>query len=257
MDNHRLLTIAKYSVLEAVRDKFLIFILAGVFGFFIISLFIGELTVTEGAATQATLLASALRLYSVFTVSLFVISSMTREFNDKGFELILSHPVPRASYYFGKFIGFSIVALIISFFIFVCLSIHVPIISAGYWSFSLFCELLIIIAMSLLCLFSFNSITISFTVVMSFYFLSRSMEIIQLISNSPILALGSPSHQFISSMLDYIAYLLPGLYSFTKSEWLIYQANILSELNLVIGQTFIYITFISAVALFDLYRKEL
>lgn len=257
MNRNLLLTIAKYSIWEAIRDKFLLFILAGGVVFFCISLFIGELAITEGAQMQAAILASVLRLFSVFTIGLFVITSMVREFNDKGFELILSHPVPRASYYFGKFTGFSIVALLVALMSACYLAMYAPVHLAVFWSFSLFCELLIIISLSLLCLFSFNSITISFSVVMAFYILSRSIEAIQLISDSPILATGSISHKFMNSLLDGIAYLIPDLYRFTQTEWLIYQTDFKSSSVVVIGQTLIYVIFISCVALFDLYRKEL
>jgi len=257
MNHNLLLTIAKYSIWEAIRDKFLIFILIGVVTFFCISLFIGELAITESAQMQAAILASSLRLFSVFTMSLFVITSMIREFNDKGFELILSHPVPRSSYYFGKFAGFSVVALLIALMSLFCLWIYVPVNFALFWSFSLFCELLIIISLSLLCLFSFNSITISFSVVMAFYILSRSIEVIQLISDSPILPIGSMSHKFMNSLLDVIAYIIPDLNKFTQTDWLIYVSDINADMFIVIGQTLIYIILLSSVALFDLYRKEL
>lgn len=256
--NHNLLrTIAKFSIWEAIRDKFLLFIFGGVAGLFLASLFIGELAITEGAMTQAAVLGSALRLFSVFTIGLFVITSMVREFNDKGFELILSHPVPRSSYYFGKFIGFSVIAFIVVLMIAVCLCLFVPAHIVLLWSLSLFCELLIIISLSLLCLFSFNSITISFSVVIAFYVLSRSIEAIQLISNSPILALGSISHKFMNGLLEIIAYVIPDLYKFTQTEWLIYKADVLGDMGIVLGQTIIYTIFISSIALFDLYRKEL
>jgi len=257
MNHNLLLTIAKYSIWEAVRDKFLLFILMGGMLFFCISLFIGELAITEAAEIQAALLASALRLFSVFTMSLFVITSMVREFNDKGFELILSHPVPRSSYYFGKFSGFSVVAIIISSMSACCLFLYAPAIPVLFWSFSLFCELLIIIALSLLALFSFNSITISFSVVMAFYLLARSIEVIQLISDSPILESSSMSYEFINGLLDFIAYVIPDLYKFTKTDWLVYYANINDSVFIIIGQTAVYVVLLSCVALFDLYRKEL
>lgn len=257
MNHNLLLTIAKYSIWEAVRDKFLIFILMGVIIFFCISLFIGELAITEGAQMQSAILASTLRLFSVFTMGLFVITSMIREFNDKGFELILSHPVPRSSYYFGKFTGFSVVALLIALMSAGCLCLYAPVNLSLFWSFSLFCELLIIISLSLLSLFSFNSITISFSVVMAFYVLSRSIEVIQLISDSPILASGSMSHVVINGLLDVIAYIIPDLYKFTQTDWLVYFTDIKADMLIVIGQTLIYVTLLSCVALFDLYRKEL
>jgi len=257
MNHNLLLVIAKYSIWEAIRDKFLIFIFAGVAGFFLMSLFIGQLAITEGAMTQAAILASALRLFAVFTIGLFVITSMIREFNDKGFELILSHPVPRSSYYFGKFIGFSVIALIVTTMSAFCLCLYASVDLVLLWSLSLFCELLIIISLSLLCLFSFSSITISFSVVMAFYILSRSIEAIQLISNSPILALGSVSHKFMNGLLEVIAYVVPDLYKFTQTEWIVYDVNVLDDLSVVVGQTIVYVAFISSIALFDLYRKEL
>lgn len=257
MNQHLLRTIAKFSILEAIRDKFLIFIFGGVAVFFSLSLFVGELAITEGAVTQAALLGSALRLFSVFTISLFVITSMIREFNDKGFELILSHPVPRSSYYFGKFAGFSVIGLIIVSIVAACLCLFAPVNAVMLWSLSLQCELMIIISLSLLCLFSFSSITISFSVVMAFYILSRSIEVIQLISNSPILALGSVSHKFMNGLLEVIAYVIPDLYKFTQTEWLVYDVDIASDMAIVLGQTIIYVVFISSIALFDLYRKEL
>lgn len=257
MNFNLLLTIAKYSIWEAIRDKFLLFIMMGVLAFFCVSLFIGELAITEGAQMQAALLASGLRLFSVFTIGLFVITSMIRELNDKGFELILSHPVPRSSYYFGKFIGFSVVALLIALMSACCLCLYVPVNIALFWSLSLFCELLIIISLSLLSLFSFNSITISFSVVMAFYFLSRTIEAIQLISDSPILQTDSISHAFINGMLDMIAYVIPDLYKFTQTDWLIYVTDYKTDIGIILGQTLIYIILLSCVALFDLYRKEL
>ena len=257
MNHNLLLTIAKYSIWEAIRDKFLIFILLGFITLFCISLFIGELAITEGIQMQSAVLGSTLRLFSVFTMGLFVITSMVREFNDKGFELILSHPVPRSSYYFGKFCGFSVAALIIALMSFCCLCFYAPVNMSLLWSFSLFCELLIIIALSLLCLFSFNSITISFSVVTAFYILSRSIEAIQLISDSPIVASGSFSYKFINSMLDAIAYIIPDIYKFTQTDWLVYLPDVKTDILIVISQTLIYVSLISCVALFDLYRKEL
>ncbi len=257
MNHNLLLTIAKYSIWEAIRDKFLIFIFMGVIALFLVSMFIGELAITEGAQMQSALLASALRLFSVFTMGLFVITSMVREFNDKGFELILSHPVPRSSYYFGKFAGFSVVAFLIALMSAGCLCFYAQADLVILWSLSLFCELLIIISLSLLCLFSFNSITISFSVVIAFYILSRSIEAIQLISDSPIIASSTFSHQFINSLLDIIAYIIPDLYKFTQTGWLIYLSDVKADMLIVAGQTLIYVILLSSIALFDLYRKEL
>lgn len=255
MNHNLLLTIARYSIWEAIRDKFLLFILFGIFCFFFLSLFVGELAITEADETQSAILASALRLFTVFTIGLFVITSMIREFNDKGFELILSHPVPRSSYYFGKFLGFSVIAMLVSGMSMFSLGFYAELMPLLFWTLSLFFELLIIISLSLLCVFSFNSITISFSVVMAFYLLSRTITAIQLISDSPIITIGSMSHSFMNGLLEIIAFVVPDLNKFTQTEWLVYGFN--DEFSLIIIQTLIYVAFLSCVSLFDLYRKEL
>lgn len=61
----------------------------------------------------------------------------------------------------------------------------------------------------------------------------------------------------MNKLLDALAYVIPELYKFTQTEWLISQAELASSLGLILGQTIIYVVFISSVALFDLYRKEL
>ncbi len=61
----------------------------------------------------------------------------------------------------------------------------------------------------------------------------------------------------MSGLLDVIAYVIPDLYMFTQTEWLIYEVDVFGDVGFVLGQTIIYIVFISSIALFDLYRKEL
>ena len=91
--------------------------------------------------------------------------------------------------------------------------------------------------------------------VISFYFISRSMHTIQLISNSPILESDSFSQEFINYFIDAIAFVLPELHIFTQSSWLAYGVNI-SDIVPVLVQTIIYLLLLIAAGLFDLYRKN-
>ena len=92
---------------------------------------------------------------------------------------------------------------------------------------------------------------------MAFYFLSRSMEVIQLIGNSPILESNTLSYKLINYLIDMIAYVIPDLYKFTQTDWIIYISDIKPDISAVLGQTLIYVVLLSSVALFDLFRKEL
>lgn len=83
------------------------------------------------------------------------------------------------------------------------------------------------------------------------------MDVIQLIGNSPILESNALSHKLINYLLDIIAYVLPDLYRFTQTDWVIYISDIKPDILMVLVQTLIYVIFLSCAALFDLYRKEL
>ncbi len=251
-----ILTIASFTVLEAVRSRLLWLILAVLFGALGLAEFIGSVAITEGLQIKSGLLGAFLRLFAVFVVSLLVTTSMVRELNDKGLELVLSLPIPRAVYYFGKLLGFSIVALVTAVLIGGVLLLYVPAWQLVFWTASLMCELLIIASLSLLCLFSFHQVTLALSAVAGFYLLSRTIHSIQLIGQSALLGTSMPQ-QVMSSLVDAIAFLLPELYRFTPSQWLIYHTAHWSELAPILGQTAIYLMLLMGAGLFDLYRKNL
>ena len=63
--------------------------------------------ITETTRLQTGFLAASARMAVVFVLCLHVASSMVREFNDKGVDLLLSLDLPRAGYFFGKLLGFA------------------------------------------------------------------------------------------------------------------------------------------------------
>ena len=251
-----IITIARFTFYEAMKNRLFMLTLIGLICVLGLTEFIGELAISEKSNIQAVLIGAGMRLFAVVTIALFVITSVVREFNDKGFDLIASLSLPRSSYYLGKFIGFFLLALVIAAATALLLLIYSPANSVAFWLLSLICELAIVISLSLLCLFTFSNVTVAFVVVISFYILSRSMYTIQLISTSPILESYDFSQIFIRQLTEFMAYVLPGLHDFTKSEWLVYGVG-WSDLQVVIIQTIIYILLLSAAGLFDLYRKNL
>lgn len=250
-------TISYFTVLEAIRNKLFVFTVIFIIAMFGISGFIGELAITETSQLQGAVLGFALRLMCIFIVSLFVITSTVREFDDKGFELLLSLSIPRWSYYLGKILGFSSLSLIVTVLITLPLFIYSGFSQVLFWGCSLFCELLIMVSASLFCLFTFGNITISFTIVTVFYLLSRTIYAIRLMSENPILSETSFFQEFMKYMVEGISVFLPDFSVFTRSEWLIYGHVSPDQLVPVLGQTLIYVFLLSCASLFDLYRKNL
>ena len=249
-------TIARFTLLEAARRHLFIMMIAVVFGLVGLAEFIGELSITETRQVQAAVTASLLRLFSVCVICLFVISSVLRELNDKGLEIILSLPLPRYAYLFGKLFGFAGLSLSICVMAGLPLLLYAPAVRAGFWLLSLFCEHLLIICLSLVCLLTFSNITISFISVMAFYLLSRSMEAICLLSADPILATGAVSQDFVHFLVNVFALALPDLNAFARSDWLVYGVDF-ADMRAVLMQTLLYLTVLLSAGLFDLYRKNL
>lgn len=248
--------IARFTLLEAFRNRliwlFLVLLLIGV----IMAEFTGDVAITESVAVKTSLLSAALRLFSVFVISLYVTTSMIREINEKGLELTLSLPISRANYYFGKLIGFSLIALFMALAVGLALSIYAPLYPVAVWSLSLFCELLIMSALSLLCVYTFSQVTIAVTAITGFYFLCRSIDAIILMGKGTLIDLTSWYMKFITKAVDALAYVLPDLYRFSPSEWLIYSDTTGTGLVSILLQTIIYTILLSAAGLFDLYRKN-
>lgn len=254
---HQSVTISYFTVLEAIRNRLFWFTVLFIVAMFGISGFLGDLAITQTSQLQSAVLGFVFRLLGIFLVSLFVITSTVREFDDKGFELLLSLSIPRWSYYLGKCLGFSILSLIIALLIILPLFVYSGYAGVLCWGVSLFCELLIMVSASLFCLFTFGNITISFTIVSVFYLLARTISAIRLISENPIIADGAMFNHFMKHVVEWIAVLLPDFSLFTRSDWLVYGHVHPGILEPVLSQTVIYVCLLSCASLFDLYRKNL
>jgi ABC-type Na+ efflux pump permease subunit len=252
-----ILTIARYTGLEAVRTRLawlLVAVLIAVLG---LAQFAGDLAVTESAQIRNAVMGGALRLFAVFMIGLFVATSMVREFDDKCVDLLVALPWPRTGYYLGKMLGYALVAMVISITIGAALMLFAPFGQAFIWAASLACELLLIASVSLLCVLTFTHVTVALTVVFAFYLLCRSMDAIQLIGHGELIGSDSLSQVFMVWLVDALALVLPALGRFTSSTWLLYHDAELADLLPIVTQTFIFLAVLAAASLFDLYRKNL
>lgn len=250
-------TIAAFTLLEAVRNRLSWLLLLILVLGFVAAEFAGGLAITDSLGVKSAVLGSFLRLFTVLLLGLFIITSQVREFQDKVLELSFSLAVPRSAYLLGKLLGYVGLSVVCAGLCGVAMLLYVPGDQAAIWAVSLACELSIVVAASLLCSVSFIHVTAAFASVFAFYLLSRSIAAIQLIADGPILDQQAVSHQVISTIIDAIAFLLPDLYRFTLSEWLIYHNGTAAALVFVLVQSAIYVALLSAAGLFDLHRKNL
>ena len=254
---YAIFAITRFTLLEAMRNRliwlFLILLLVG----FVLAEFMGGISITESQAVRTSLLGAILRLFAVFVIGLYVITSMVREMNDKIMELTLSLPVSRSNYYFGKFFGYVLISSLMALMIGLCLLLYAPFPQVLIWTVSLFCELLIISALCLLCVFTFKQVTIAITAVAAFYLLARTIDAIQLMGKGSMIDPNSLAQTFMTKTVDSLAMVLPDLYRFSPSEWLIYPDTSVGQILPILVQTLIYLFVLITAGLFDLYRKNL
>lgn len=251
-----ILTVARVTLLEALRNR-LLWLAGIVVGVALgLSQFLNQVAITESLQIQVALLAALLRVAAVFIVATFVITSMVREANDKVTELLLSQPVPRSSYFLGKFGGYALVAAILALLFALPLALFAP--SAGLlaWVVALGCEMLIVTAVSLFCVLSLTQVLSAFAATAGFYFLSRSMTAMQLIAGASVTGQHTVADTIISWIVNAIALLLPSLDRMARTDWLVDAAPRAAEVLGFIGQSAIYIVLIASAALFDLHRKN-
>lgn len=249
-----ILTIARYTLLEALRNRLLWVLAAIALAALGLSGFLQAVALTESRQLQAALLAAGLRLSAVFLIATFVVTSMAREAHDKGSELLLALPLPRAAYLLGKLGGFCLLAILPALLFGALGLIFAPPAQAALWSVSLLCELWLVAAFALLCTLTLSHVPPALAATLGFYLLARSVAALQLIGQHAGAA--DAGQRSIAAGMDLLAFLLPALERFTRSDWLVYHDGTALQLALVLGQTAIYLPLLAAAALFDLYRKE-
>ncbi len=248
--------ISKFTLLESRRNRLLLLtLLIMITGFFLVE-FIGVLTLTEHRITQVALLAVYLRLSAVLLVSLFVVSSSIHELQDKMLEMMLALPIHRVSYYLGKLSGFIVIAAIITLLFGLELMLYAEPQMVVIWCLSLWLELTLVVALSLLMLFSFNQIPAALSGVLIIYTASRVITALYLMVEAPIIRQTGVAEKFMGGFIATLSWLLPDLSQFARTQWLTYSTAQWHMLLPILAQTGLYLGLVSMVALFDFYRKN-
>ncbi len=249
-------TIARFTVIESLRNRLLLLSLLIIGISFGLVEFVGELAIAEHRVTQVSILAAFLRICAVVMTTLFVVSSTLRELQDKTLEMILAMPIHRGSYYLGKLLGFLTIAALLALVFATLLLFYADTGQVLIWTVSLFFELLLVVALSLVMIFTFNQVPSALAGVFIIYGASRIVTSIFLMTKYPIVAHTSMAQKFMDGFIELLTWLLPDLHRYTQTEWLAYNTAEWSMLLPLLAQTVIYLALLSLIALFDFYRKN-
>jgi ABC-type transport system involved in multi-copper enzyme maturation permease subunit len=255
--HRQILTIARFTMLEALRTR-LPWLVGSMLGFIWAgSLFVQQIAITESARMQWSFFASGARLASVFMLTLYITSSMVREFNEKGLELVLALDLPRSSYLLGKLAGFIAIAAALAVIAAAPLTLSTPAQVSAVWATSLFFELVIVCAASLFCIVTFSQVMPAVIIVAAFYTLARTITAMRLMADTDLLGSLGGARPAVDFGVEALAYLLPALDRFAMTEWVAARAVDADVLGPIALSSAIYVGLLLGASLFDFYRREL
>jgi hypothetical protein len=249
-------TIARITLLEALRSRLIWVAVVAVGVAFGAAQFLSQVAMIEVAQIQVAIMAAMLRATGVFLLAAFCITGLVREANDKVTELFLSQPAARWEYYLGKIAGCAGVAMVLAAGFSLPLAIYSSAAQVAVWGTSFACELLVIAAISIFCAISLTQVTAAFATTAGFYLLARSISAMQVIAATPITLAQNWTDAALKWIIDAIALAMPALDRMALTDWLLDQPPSAAEISSLVLQTLLYLVLIGAATLVDLYRKN-
>ena len=253
---HRIATIARYTALEALRTRLPLLTAASIGILFAASFFVREIAITDSARFQTAFYAAAVRFAMVFLVALHAIASVSRDFQDKGLDSILALDVPRSHYVLGKLAGFIAIAgalAVASGVILVPLSGWE---AAAQWTFSLALELALIVGVALFCVITLANVMPAASFVIAFYVFARALTAVRLIGANPVANADAPSHQAMRWLVEGLAYVVPPLDRWTRTDWLLGNDASWTSIAALAAHTALFVLIVTAAAVFDMHRRS-
>jgi ABC-type transport system involved in multi-copper enzyme maturation permease subunit len=246
--------LARLTLLEARRGGLPWLALGAALAGFGLAAFLAQVALTESLRLQAAILAAWLRASAVFLIAAQVTSSILREMQDKGLEMMLALPLARSTQYLGRLGGFVSCGALVALFFSLALLPWAPAPAVALWGVSLACECALVAAAALFFAMTLAQLVPAIAATAGLYLLARSMAAIQAIASGPGVdpSWASSAARFA---VDAVALLLPPLDAVTRTEWVVYGAPTAAGFALAVGGLLVYTALLVAAGLFDFQRR--
>ena len=247
--------LAKLVLIEARRGALPWLAAAALLISLALAAFVSQVALTESRALQLAIVAALGRACAVFLIAAHVATSLLREMNDKGLELMLSLPLPRSTQYLGRLAGFAACGAALAALFAAPLFAWATPAAVALWAVSLALECAVVAAAALFFAVSLGQLVAALAATAGLYLLARSIAGIQAIAASP-LAEESMTHEIARWGVEGVALLLPRLDAVTRTDWLVYGAPEPRAYLQGLAGLLIYGALLTAAGLFDFQRES-
>ncbi len=245
----------KYVLMAALRDKLIISLLVLLALGCSLAVFMGSSAVIEPDKFTIVFAAGGLRFTGVLGLVLFVVFFVRRSFDGKDVEFILSRPVSRAAFLLSYAAAFSILALILSFMIGLCVYAVGPhLFGSGHliWLASIIVENIIMVTAALFFSMYLGSAASAAMATMAFYVLGRMMGQLLGIVDSGLVVDTGP----MAMAVQLVSIVTPRLDLLGQTSWLVYGSADGVGIWFVAFQGLLFCSLLLLAALLDFVKRQ-
>jgi ABC-type transport system involved in multi-copper enzyme maturation permease subunit len=248
----------RYILLTAIRDRLFVGLLLGIAASSYICSVLGATAMLEPEAMTLSFTAATSRVIIMVGIIVFIGFHVRNAFDSKEIDVVLSRPISRATLVISYWLGFAVVATILT----------IPAIGIVYylgiinqtgfmvWSISLILESWMVVAIALFASFTFKSGVSAVLSSLAIYTLSRMIGFFLATLKSGVIFQSEALHLSAKWTITVISTIIPRMDFFAKSSWLVYGPKSYDDALLCVYQAAIFIPLLIAAAVIDFKRKQ-
>jgi ABC-type transport system involved in multi-copper enzyme maturation permease subunit len=253
--------ILKYIIINAIRNRIYLGLMIFLIIAIAISIFIGSTSFVEQQQFTVAYIAGLSRVIIQFGMILFACLTISKAFENKEIEFLISKPISREQFILSYFAGFAIAGIIILLPLFFIMLLLCKLNYIGFllWTTTLTCEMILTICFAILSSFILKN---SFTAIFAscgFYIIARLMGIFTL-SIESFSEIASDSsylmHEPLKILLKTLSVIFPRFDLLAETKWLNYGINDFSSFKIIFYQVLIYLPLMIHMAFHDFRKKQ-
>jgi hypothetical protein len=247
------LGLARLTLLEARRTAVGKAALAAITIAVCLALFADRVVLTDQERATVVTYAVIVRLAIVLTLGLAIIANTVRDLNERIIDNFLALPLTRMQYALGKWLGWSLVAVLCA------LSAALPLLGFSstpgrlQWTLSFAAEAVVVASLALVLALGVGRVITAMFAFCAMYLFARVSSMLVLLSANMGAYQGSLLDRFGARYVELAGYLLPRMDRFAVTAWLSGGAI---RFGPDLLQAAIYIALLGAVARIELRRKQ-
>lgn len=253
-----MLTNIRYILLTATRDRLFVGLLLGVAAASYICSVLGSTAMLEPEAMTLSFTAATSRVIIMVGIIVFIGFHVRNAFDSKEIDVVLSRPISRTTLVISYWLGFAVVATILTLPAIAVVAYLGIINQTGFivWAISLVLESWLVVAIALFTSFTFRSGVSAVLSSLAVYTLSRMIGFFLATLKSSIIFQSELLHISAKWTITAISTIVPRVDFFAKSSWLIYGPKSYEDALLCLYQAAIFIPLLVAASVIDFKRKQ-